>query len=64
MGALVFEPASPLLPEHKSTDPLAFELGAVAAQTARLLDGSEEAVLEAVMLTGATGRRPPARLVP
>ncbi len=60
MGALIFEPASPLLPERESTDPLAFDLGAVAAQTARLLEGSEEAVLDAVMLTGGPpgGARP------
>jgi serine/threonine-protein kinase HipA len=75
MGALVFEPASPLLRERESTDPLAFDLGAVAAQAARLLEGSEEEVLEAVMLTGGSpgGARPksvigltggdPARLV-
>ena len=60
MGALVFEPASPLLRERESTDPLAFDLGAVAAQAARLLEGSEEEVLEAVMLTGGSpgGARP------
>lgn len=62
MGALVFEPAAPLRPERASTDPLAFDLGAVAAQTARLLEGSEEEVLDAVMLTGGSpgGARPKA----
>jgi serine/threonine-protein kinase HipA len=62
MGALVFEPASPLLTARSSPDPLTFDLGAVAAQTARLLEGSEEEVLDAVMLTGGSpgGARPKA----
>ena len=60
MGALVFEPATPLGPHAWDTGPVSFDLGAVAAQTARILEGSQEEVLEAVMLTGGSpgGARP------
>jgi hypothetical protein len=49
MGALVFEPATPSGPHAGDTGPVSFDLGAVAAQTARILEG-----IEAVMLTGGS----------
>lgn len=54
MGSLVFEPATPLGPHAGDKGPVSFDLGAVAAQTARILEGSQEDVLEAVMLTGGS----------
>lgn len=61
MGALVFEPAIPL--GDRVVLPAAdFELGAVADQAQRLLEGSEEEVLPALQLSGGFpgGARPKA----
>ena len=61
MGALLFEPAMPLGVDA-ARHPGAFELGAVAAQAQRLLEGSDEQVLPELQLGGGSpgGARPKA----
>ncbi len=62
MGALVFEPAAPLQLPSVAAEPPEFDLGAVSAQAERIHEGSQEDILDALMLTGGSpgGARPKA----